>query len=113
MPAGTHNFVIEQGATFSLSMTWKINKNPVNLTGYTARLKAKPSVHRFAVLEWTTESGNISLGDESGVVTLSMSALDTEKLRAGKYIYDLELVSGAQVTRLLKGEITVLANVTA
>ena len=113
MPAGTHNFAIEQGATFFLSMTWRINLNPVNLTGYTARLKAKPSLHRVAVLEWTTQSGNISFNNELGVINLSMPAADTEKLKAGKYIYDLEMVSGENVTRLLRGEITVLANVTA
>lgn len=112
MPAGSYNFSIEQGATFSLTMTWKINQNPVNLTGYTARLKAKPNVNRFSVLNWTTESGNISLGGENGKITLTMSAEDTFKLVAGKYIYDLELVVGATVTRLLRGEITVLANVT-
>lgn len=113
MPAGTHNFSIEQGATFSLTMTWKIDRNPVNLAGYTARLKAKPTIHRLAVLDWTTESGNITLGGETGTITLYMSAADTTTLRAGKYVYDLELVSGEYVTRLLKGEITVLANVTA
>lgn len=113
MPAGNHNFVIEQGATFSLTMTWKIDSNPVNLAGYTARLKAKPNLHRMAVLDWTTESGNITLGGAAGTITFSMSAEETNTLRAGKYVYDLELVSGTYVTRLLKGEITVQANVTA
>jgi hypothetical protein len=111
--SGNHNFVIEQGATFSLTMTWKIDRNPVNLEGYTARLKAKPNVNRLAVIHWSTESGNIVLGGEPGKITLQMSAAETETLKAGKYVYDLELVSGEYVTRLLKGEITVLVNVTA
>jgi hypothetical protein len=111
--SGNYNFVVEQGATFSLDMTWEIDGNPVNLTGYTARLKAKPNVNRFAVIHWSTESGNIVLGGETGRITLQMPASETEKIRAGKYPYDLELVSGEYVTRLLKGEITVLVNVTA
>ena len=36
--AGSFDFTIEQGATFNLVMTWKIDNVPVNLTNWTARL---------------------------------------------------------------------------
>jgi hypothetical protein len=112
MLAGYNNFTIESGATFSRVITWKIDGNPVNLYGYTARLKAATTPRANYLLELTTENGGITLGAEAGTITLSMSATQTDKLRTGKYVYDLELVSQSTVTRLLQGEVTVSANVT-
>jgi hypothetical protein len=112
MLAGYYNFTIESGATFTKTLTWKIDDVPVNLYGYTARLKAAMTPKANYLMELTTENGGITLGGEAGTITLSISASGTDKLRTGKYVYDLELVSQSTVTRLVQGEITVSANVT-
>ena len=97
-------------------MTWKISDVVVNLTGYTARLKARSTVGSRTIPTMSLVSGtggNISLGGAAGTITISLSATQTAALNPGKYTYDLELQSsGGVVTRLLKGNLTVVAEVT-
>jgi hypothetical protein len=117
MSAGIHNIKVEQGATFSQTFTWKINSNPVDLTGYTARMKARDTTRRASavneIISLTSPSGGIVLGGAAGTIAVTISASATASMLAGKYIYDLELVApNTTVTRLIKGAFTVLSEVT-
>jgi predicted MFS family arabinose efflux permease len=112
--AGSFDFTIEQGATFNLVMTWKIDNVPVNLTNWTARLQARVDVEDTEViLNLTTENGGIALGGALGTITLNQTAIQTALLQTGSFVYDLELISSvSSVTRLLQGELTISAEVT-
>lgn len=114
MAAGTLDFTIEQGATFNLLLTWKINTVLVNLTGYTARLQARVDVEDTeTVLLLTTENGGITLGGALGTISLDRTATQTTLLPAGTYVYDLELLAGTgTVTRLVQGELNISPEVT-
>ena len=49
----------------------------------------------------------------TGVVTLSLTATETAALDApARYVYDLEVATGASVTRVIEGIINVRPNVT-
>jgi hypothetical protein len=113
MAAGALDFTIEQGATFNLLMTWKIDNVAVNLTGYTARLQARVDVEDTeTVLSLTTGSG-ITLGGALGTISLDRTATQTAVLPTGEFVYDLELQSGGGVvTRLVQGQLTISAEVT-
>lgn len=110
----TADLCIQQGATFSRLIRWKADGASVNLTGYTARMQIRPTAaSATTTLSLTTENARIALGGAAGTITLSISATDTAAIAAGRYVYDLELVSaGGIVTRLLQGIVTVSANVT-
>jgi hypothetical protein len=111
--AGSYNFTIEQGATFNLLMTWKIDDVPVNLTGYTARLQARIDVDETDTILSLTTGAGITLGGAAGTITLDQTATQTALLPKGEYVYDLELqTSGGIVTRLLQGELNISAEVT-
>jgi len=113
--AGTYDMVVDQGATLSRTVTWKDStKTPINLTGYSARMQVRASVTSAAtVIELTTANSRIALGGAAGTVTLTVSATDTAALPAGRYVYDLELVSAAGVVnRLIMGNFVVRAEVT-
>lgn len=111
--AGSYNFTIEQGATFNLLMTWKIDNVPVNLTGYTARLQARIDVDETETILSLTTGAGITLGGAAGTITLDQTATQTAVLPKGEYVYDLELQSsGGVVTRLLQGELNISAEVT-
>ena len=114
MAAGTLDFTIEQGATFNLILTWKINNVAVNLTGYTARLQARVDVEDIeTVLTLTTANGGITLGGVLGTISLDQTAVQTTLLPSGTYVYDLELIAlNATVTRLVQGELLISAEVT-
>jgi hypothetical protein len=113
MAAGTLDFTIEQGATFNLLLTWEINDVAVNLTGYTARLAARVDVEDTEViLSMTTVNGAITLGGVLGTISLNQTATQTTLLAPGTYVYDLELVSGSTITRLVQGSFVVRGEVT-
>lgn len=114
MPAGIYNITAEQGATFTRTITWKNSAGtPINLTGYTARMQVRREYSAtVADLTLTTENGGITLGGALGTIVLSAQASTTASLAAGSYVYDLELVLGNVVTRLVQGNFLVNAEVT-
>ncbi len=112
--AGTHDIVCDQGATFSRVFTWQDSTGlPVNLTGYTARMQVRATIDSAStLLSLTTENGGISLGGTAGTVTITASATQTAAVAAGCYVYDIELVIGSTVVRLVQGQFTVDGEVT-
>jgi hypothetical protein len=115
MAAGALDITIEQGATWNLVLTWKINGSAVNLTSYTGRMQVRVDVDDTeTILSLTTDAGGgIVLGGALGTITLSRSATQTAALASGEFVYDLELQSaGGEVTRLVQGSFTVTAEVT-
>lgn len=105
MLAGIYNITCDQGATFTRVITIfePDGETPYDLTGYTARMQVRRQVDENDVLiELTTENGRIALGGVAGTVTLSISAEDTAGL-VDDGVYDLEIISGANVHRVLKG----------
>lgn len=112
--AGTYNLLCEQGATFSRQITWlDSNGVPVDLTSYTARMQVRETVESSSTLfDLTSGAGDITLGGAAGTITVTISAAATAAVAAGCYVYDLELVTGTLVYRILQGEFTVDAEVT-
>lgn len=111
--ADTLDLSIDQGATFSRRLTWKDSNNTaINLTGYTARMALKKDKFQSAAdLSLTTENSGITLGGIAGTIDLLITAAQTADLDAS-YFYDLELVNGSTVVRLVQGTITVDPEVT-
>jgi hypothetical protein len=115
MSAATLDFNIEQGATFSHRLEWKDSKQqPINLTGYTARMQVRAKKSSDTVLvELTTANGRIVLGDADGTIDLEIDATTTAGFSWTKGVHDLELESGTGfVTRLVEGNVTVVPEVT-
>lgn len=109
MAAGQWNTQIEQGATWSYELVWTDSEsNPVDLTGYAARMSIRKLVGRELSVHLSTENGHIVIDGASGKITLALSAEDTAQIPAVPHVYDLELVApDGQVVRLLKGKIEV------
>jgi hypothetical protein len=116
MPAGKHDIIIEQGATFRRVITWKDSAGvPINLTGWSAKMQVRERVRDGdVVLECSTANGRITLGGTAGTITIvaqdEVTALLPEMPKA---VYDLELISGGgEVTRLLRGQVEIAPEVT-
>jgi hypothetical protein len=112
--AGTHDIVCDQGATFTRVFTWQDSTGvPVNLTGYTARMQVRATIDSAStLLSLTTENSGIALGGAAGTVTITATATQTAAVAAGCYVYDIELVIGSTVVRLVQGQFTVDGEVT-
>lgn len=113
MLAGRYALTIEQGATFTLAMFYQDDAGAaVDLTGYTARMQLRKTDHAGHIeLELTTENGRIVIDGARGQIMLNIAAADTTSL-TGSGVYDLELVQGAAVQRVLEGAYQVNPEVT-
>jgi len=108
------NFTLDQGATFTQTLIYKDSDGElVDLTSYTARSKARGSLESNVVI-WNLTNGNgITLGGATGEIPLTLSAATTADYEPGAvYVYDLEIVNGSTVTRLIQGQVTVNGEVT-
>ncbi len=110
MAAGIYDIVIDQGADFAVQLDLANNGTAVNLTNFTGRaqLRSTPTSSELAATFTITFTDRTN-----GTLKLEMSNSTTAGLPAGKYFYDLELISGAGVvTRTLQGVARVTPNVT-
>ncbi len=103
------NIIIDQGTTFSTSINLTDdNGDAIDLTGYTGRAQM-----RKHYTSSNSQSFTVSLQSSNGIVTLSLTETQTANLTAGRYVYDVEIVSGANVvSRIVEGFVTVTPEVT-
>ena len=110
MSAGTYNFTIEQGTTFSRVLTLQENGSAMNLTGYSVASQMRSTHDSSSIV--ATFSGSVT-NASSGQLTLSLTNSQTSAIEEAIYVYDVEITSGAgSVTRILEGNITVTPEVT-
>jgi len=110
MSAGTYNFTIEQGTTFSRVLTLQENGSAMNLTGYSVASQMRSTHDSSSIV--ATFSGSVT-NASSGQLTLSLTNSQTSAIEEAIYVYDVEITSGAgAVTRILEGNITVTPEVT-
>jgi hypothetical protein len=114
MTAVTHDITIEQGATFTLDLLYKDNLGaPINLTGFTARMQVRRRYNDpVKLLDFTTENGAIVLGGAAGTIKVTGLATLTDDVPAKPGVYDLELVNGSVVIRLVEGSVEIKPEVT-
>ena len=105
MPAGLYNFLCEQGVTFRRTITLTDATNlPIDLEGAIARMQVRKDVKSDVVLiELSTENGRIQIGEEPGTLVLYISSDDTSTIERGG-VYDLEIYTGSDDLRVLKGK---------
>lgn len=102
------------GATFVREVVWQDSAGaPINLTGRGARMQVRPTVDSDVVLvSLTHENGRLSLQDEDGIIVIEIDAVTTAGLPAGRHRYDLEILTGETVDRILQGAFIVDPEVT-
>ena len=132
MAAGSYSFTIEQGATTDFELVYKDSSgNPVDLTGYNARMQLKDS--RGGSTTYLTLSSSLGVDGtglnlsgsggltaekplESGSIGIYISHATSSNLTFSNAFYDLEIVSGsgntATVTRLVQGKVNLSKEVT-
>jgi len=112
MAAALLNILVEQGATFSRTLTvYATGTTPLDLTGQTLHGQLRKNLTDTSIAGTFT----FVLADQTtnpGVATWTMSATDTALLPPQTLRYDVELVDGSTVTRILEGEAFVSGEVT-
>jgi hypothetical protein len=107
-----YNIKAYQGATYNLNMTWAIGGTAVDLTNYSAAMQVKENASSTASVLSLTDDSGITLGGTAGTIAITVAASTMGSATPGNYVYDLELDSGSEVTRLLQGGFSISAEVT-
>lgn len=105
MKPGIYDLTIYQGANFELQLTWRDADNePIDLTGYQARLQVRVRPSAEDVLMSLTETDGIVLAATSPNIVISRTPAQTAALSWDDAVYNLELDNGSgDVSRLLEG----------
>ena len=109
--ATVYNLAVDQGATFQTIVQVNDETGSArNISGFNARGQLRRSYFSSANVQFTTAINNPANGE----VIVSLTAAQTANLRYGRYVYDIELTSNADVTveRILEGIVTVYPEVT-
>ena len=106
------NLVTRAGASRDLSLTWTEGGEPVDLSGWSARLQVRSSASSPTALITLDSPGGILLGSD-GTIWAGLTSAHTGSLNAGTYRYDLRLDDGAgSVVYLVEGALKVKEPVT-
>ena len=117
MAVQTYDLVIRRGDTYNVEFTWQDSDgNPIDLTGYTARMqiRAKVSSPDPPAVD-VTEGAGIVLGGAAGTVTVELTPEQTgdglQDCKSG--VYDVELTSSiGTVTTIIGGRVSFIDQVT-
>ena len=102
------NLVIDQGTTYTTSFIVNgDNGAPLDISNYTINSQIRKTYTSSTYVAFGTAGSN------AGVITLTLSSNVTNSLAAGRYVYDVEMVTPANVTsRVIEGIVTVTPQVT-
>lgn len=105
MPAAYQNLLIEQGTTYSTTITLDdAYGNNYNLVGYSANSQIRKSYYSSNAT--ATFSTGINTGTSS--ITLNLSSTITSSMSPGRYVYDTIITDASNnITRILEGMIDV------
>ena len=119
MAAGKYDITIEQGATYELKISYKDDSGDVIdlSSGYVARMKIRDSVGGSIVA--STESADspkntitIALAASGHNIIPTISAANTATFDFDNAVYDLEIVAGSVVDRIMQGRVALDKEIT-
>ena len=110
MPAAYTNLYIEQGTTYSTTITLDdVYGNAYNLSNYSISSQIRRSYYSAN----SSASFNISINASQGVIYLNLDAPTTANLTPGRYVYDTTIKDASNtVTRILEGIVEIAPSVT-
>jgi hypothetical protein len=105
------NIIIDQGSTFQADIDVTDSAgDALNLTGYTVAGQMRKTYSSTTATNFTGQVQSVT----GGTVRISLSATETNALKAGRYVYDTEITKTAtgEVTRVIEGQVDVTPGVT-
>lgn len=106
--ATVNNIVIDQGTTFSFTVNLTNDDGTAkDLTNYTVTSQMRKSYYTSTYTSFTTAKVNAA-----GSLTISLTPTQSSAVKAGRYVYDIEIVSSTETLRIMEGIVTVTPEVT-
>ena len=103
------NLYVDQGSTFSCIVTLTNQDGSlIDLTGYTVKSQFRKSYQSSQGYTFTSTVYDAV----NGQVRLELDPETTVDIRAGRYLYDVEITSGSQKFRVLEGIVVITPEIT-
>ena len=104
------NLSVDQGSTFTVYIdVTDADGDSFDLTGYTVAGQIRKNYNSLTAVDFSATLHNAS----GGVIGLNLTDTQTDAMKAGRYVYDVEVVSpGGEKTRVVEGQVEVFAGVT-
>lgn len=107
------DLALPQGQTWDTSILWESDGDPVDLTGWSARMMLRASADAPSPTVSLSTATNTLTAASNGVIGLSYSAISSAAITASTYLYDLEVVNpSGTVRRLMEGRAVVSREIT-
>ena len=109
---------IDQGTDVAIQLELVDNTGAAkSLTGYSVTAKMKKNYNSTDSSDIQCFTSSVASPSTDGIVTLSLTKSQTDALRAGRYVYDVELSyvdsdANTIVERILEGRVQVTPSVT-
>ena len=108
-----YNLVCDQATTFNFQFQILNDTTPWDLTNYAVVMTVRPFVGASTTtVVATVDNGRVVVDGPNGRITVTIDAVTTGNISAGRYAYDLVVDSGSVVTRILEGKFVVTGAVT-
>jgi hypothetical protein len=103
------NLYIDAGTTFSAIITINnSNGTPVNLSGYAIASQLRKSYGSTTAYSFASSIYDAS----SGKIQIALTATQTSSIKPGRYLYDVEITTGSQKTRVAEGLVIITPEIT-
>ena len=104
------NLSVDQGTTFTAYVDVTDNAGDAfNLIGYTVAGQIRKNYNSLTSIDFTAVLSNPA----GGTISLELSDTQTNAMKAGRYVYDVEVTSpGGEITRVVEGQVEVFPGVT-
>jgi hypothetical protein len=103
------NITVDQGSNYSTTVALTDDDgDAISLVGYTAAAQIRKHYTSTNAISFST-----SILESNGQITISLTTTQTNSMTSGKYVYDIEIISSANVvSRVLEGILTITPGVT-
>ena len=103
------NLTVDQGTDFSSSIdVTDADGDAVSLTGYTVKGQIRKHYNSSTAVDFAAVVSNAS----AGIISISLSSAVTNAMKAGRYVYDVEIDQSGTKTRVLEGQLEIMPGVT-
>jgi len=103
------NLTVDQGTDFSSAVdVTDADGDPISLVGYSVAGQIRKHYNSSTKVDFVATVSNAT----AGIISLSLSAATTNAMKAGRYVYDVEIDLNGTKTRVLEGQLEVTPGVT-
>ena len=103
------NLTVDQGSDFSVEIGVENDTGAIDISNYTYRGQIRKTYSSSTAVDFYTSTNN----PVAGKLDISLSSVQTAAMKAGRYVYDVEIVDSiGNVTRVVEGQLEVTPRVT-